>query len=559
MRLYAILLLILFSSSSYGQSFNIPDSLKNKTFEELLQLALENSENFDIVNLYSKTYLSKAKQEKDTAKIIHGFHPFTYIYRDTDIALAYTDSIIQMAIAFGDDRLIGSGYQKRGNYYADKLVTDKALDNYLVAKKYAKGYPRFNMVLDHNIGIIKRRMGNHAEALEVFKRSWKYFNRKNVKETNTLDYFEIVFALASSYTIVKKHDSASLYNRLGVKESSLANNQSEFYRFVLNEGVNQYKKENYNIAHDSIAKVLKNANGVLSKPNIMVGLYYFGEILLQRNQKDSAMYYFRSFDSLAIETQTIIPDSREPYEYLINYYKDKKDLKNQLKYIERLLKYDSIQSADYKYLSKKLTKEYDTPLLLKEKEQLIASLEADKNTASNQNIIISILLVLSLGGLGYYFYAQRRYKKRFLQLVATNTQQQNVKEDAPKDKSIVSGISEETITSLLQQLQKFEEKRGYLKTKINSKDLAKSFGSNSTYLSQVVNTYKGKNLSTYINDLRIDYAVHKLQSDPTFRKYTIKAIAQEVGFNTSEAFAKTFYKKTGIYPSYFIKNLEKQV
>jgi AraC-like DNA-binding protein len=51
-----------------------------------------------------------------------------------------------------------------------------------------------------------------------------------------------------------------------------------------------------------------------------------------------------------------------------------------------------------------------------------------------------------------------------------------------------------------------------------------------------------------------------LQKDTTIRKYTIKAIANEVGFNTSEPFAKAFYKKTGLKPSYYIKKLnEKQV
>ena len=41
------------------------------------------------------------------------------------------------------------------------------------------------------------------------------------------------------------------------------------------------------------------------------------------------------------------------------------------------------------------------------------------------------------------------------------------------------------------------------------------------------------------------------------RKYTIKAIAGEFGFNTSESFSKAFYKKHGIYPSYFLSRLEK--
>lgn len=111
---------------------------------------------------------------------------------------------------------------------------------------------------------------------------------------------------------------------------------------------------------------------------------------------------------------------------------------------------------------------------------------------------------------------------------------------------------------LLTQLQRFEERQDYLTSNINAKDLAKSFGSNSSYLSVVVNTYKQKSISEYINDLRVDFAIEKLQTNPIFRKYTIKAIAQEVGFNSSEIFAKKFYKKTGIYPSYFVKKLENE-
>ncbi|TSE03808.1 AraC family transcriptional regulator [Aquimarina algiphila] len=52
--------------------------------------------------------------------------------------------------------------------------------------------------------------------------------------------------------------------------------------------------------------------------------------------------------------------------------------------------------------------------------------------------------------------------------------------------------------------------------------------------------------------------IGKLKEDRIFRKYTVKAIAQDIGFNNAEAFAKAFYKKTGIYPWYFIKELEKR-
>ncbi|TEB41336.1 AraC family transcriptional regulator, partial [Flavobacterium circumlabens] len=77
-----------------------------------------------------------------------------------------------------------------------------------------------------------------------------------------------------------------------------------------------------------------------------------------------------------------------------------------------------------------------------------------------------------------------------------------------------------------------------------------------SYLSKIINFYKGKNFSQYINDMRIIYAITKIKSDKKFRMYTIKAISEEVGFSNSESFAKAFYNNTGLQPSYFIKKIE---
>ena len=89
-------------------------------------------------------------------------------------------------------------------------------------------------------------------------------------------------------------------------------------------------------------------------------------------------------------------------------------------------------------------------------------------------------------------------------------------------------------------------------------NLAIDFNTNSRYLSKIINVNKGKNFSTYISDLRIDYSIEKLKTNEKFRKLAIKGIAFEIGFNNTESFSKAFYRKTGIYPSYFIKEIEKQ-
>ena len=118
------------------------------------------------------------------------------------------------------------------------------------------------------------------------------------------------------------------------------------------------------------------------------------------------------------------------------------------------------------------------------------------------------------------------------------------------------GISKEIVKSVLIALEELENNNTFLDNEITLNSLSKLYNTNSNYLSKIINTYKEKNFSTYISDLRIEYCLEKLKNDTTFRKYSIKAIAFEVGFNNTESFSKAFFKKTEIHPSYFIKELE---
>jgi len=56
--------------------------------------------------------------------------------------------------------------------------------------------------------------------------------------------------------------------------------------------------------------------------------------------------------------------------------------------------------------------------------------------------------------------------------------------------------------------------------------------------------------------LRINNIVKQLKKDQIIRKFTIKAIAQEAGFNNSDSFSKVFFKMKGVKPSDFIRNLK---
>src|SRR5690606_41508321 len=108
-------------------------------------------------------------------------------------------------------------------------------------------------------------------------------------------------------------------------------------------------------------------------------------------------------------------------------------------------------------------------------------------------------------------------------------------------------------------LKEFESGTQYLQEGISLANLSRKFNTNSSYLSKIINTYREKNFSNYLNDLRINYAIERLKQDETFRLYSIKAIAEETGYSNSQSFSTAFYKKTGIQPSYFITQLKKKL
>jgi len=87
-------------------------------------------------------------------------------------------------------------------------------------------------------------------------------------------------------------------------------------------------------------------------------------------------------------------------------------------------------------------------------------------------------------------------------------------------------------------------------------NLAKNLKTNTAYLSDVINSHKGKNFAAYLNDLRIDYALKQLVQDKKICSYKLSAIAEELGYNTEQSFSIAFKKKTGTTLTIYIKEIE---
>ncbi len=538
--------------------------LAKDSFEELAK-AYETSENNAMASSFAKAFLLKAKRENDIEKKAEGYY---MVADNLTKALTYNKALpyLDSAIAISKDNYThifpARAHILKANIKGAQTNFMDAMDELAIASDYAKKTDNVDQQHDIKffIALLKNNIGELEEGLSLLKESVAYRKEQFRKDSsNSHLYLHSQFAVASQFNNLKQPDSALIYLKKPMA-LALKLKDSVVYSRMLLCSVNSLNQKS---EHQSSLDSLKKYNSFIRDVEVRTGTefriaYWFGKIYFKQGKKETALPYLKRMDSVAFADSFFVETIKENYDHLISYYKEKKDTKQQLFYINRLLKVDSILDSDFAYLSKEISASYDTPKLLQEKEKLIDKLEKKNDQGVNILFSLAALILILFLLLLWYYSKQRTYKKRFQELLEKTTnanhKQFNVEHKSPGNLD----IPKEVVAAVLKKLEAFEQDHGYLKLNLTLGGLAKECGTNSKYFSKIINEYKHKSFTNYINDLRIDYAITTLQSNLKLRKYSIKAVAKEVGFNTTEAFSKSFYKSTGIYPSFYIKQLEKQ-
>ncbi|MEZ4778846.1 MAG: helix-turn-helix transcriptional regulator [Flavobacteriaceae bacterium] len=165
--------------------------------------------------------------------------------------------------------------------------------------------------------------------------------------------------------------------------------------------------------------------------------------------------------------------------------------------------------------------------------------------------------MLGEASLVLYFFHQKQQLK-YKGIVEKLHQDNSIPTKTLMDIETIS-ISEDIVAEILSKLKQFEADKKYLDKDLDLTSLAKSLGTNHSYLSRVINQIKKKSFKNYLNDLRIEYAYIDLQTNLKMRQYTIEAIASDVGFKSAESFSKKFKARYAMYPSVFLKKLNEGV
>ena len=295
-------------------------------------------------------------------------------------------------------------------------------------------------------------------------------------------------------------------------------------------------------------------------------------------KKEVAVKYFEEIDKDYNETHKLDPQFRTAYELLIKYNDSIGNRDKQLDYINKLMKLDRSYEKNYKYLYTKINKEYDTKKLILEKNEIESSLKTQRT------IISTILLLTILATLFFwnrYNSLQKKYKEKFEEIISIKHKKVNevnkelASEIEDKKSSIsffkpensfdlefynkIPGLNPLIVENILNKLEHFEKENKFLDNQVSKTLLSEILNTNPTYLSRIINVYKGKNVSIYINDLRLEYIIDLMKNDAKYLNMDVKELALLSGFTNTQNFSDNFQRKFEIKPSYFIKMMKENI
>lgn len=111
-------------------------------------------------------------------------------------------------------------------------------------------------------------------------------------------------------------------------------------------------------------------------------------------------------------------------------------------------------------------------------------------------------------------------------------------------------LQNELLTTILHVMENTE---AYCDSDFGIERLATMVGSNSRYVSQVINDVYKENFRTFLNSYRVKKAMMRMDDEKGYGHYTIRAIAESVGYKSQANFINVFTKVTGIKPSTYQK------
>ncbi|AYN05536.1 helix-turn-helix domain-containing protein [Flavobacterium sp. 140616W15] len=429
-----------------------------------------------------------------------------------------------------------------------------------------------------NISLINIEVGNYKSAILSLKESnkitdkikysfseEKFTNYKSNINFNLGRAFEKAYG--KNYSNPKLLDSAKQYYTKAILYSNNYLNTKLNSKMSL--GNIYFMKHDLANAEKIYYDVLLFSEENKLLPELFSASYNLGSLFFETKEYDKSLYFFKKVDSIYNLTKVDDLYYINSNYYLAKIYTIKNEPQEALKYSEKYFdKFETIQSKiDNEALE--VNFRLGNVNVKKEMEELQFK---NRNKIRFWNLMIFILVGLVIVLVVLYVKSIKKkretdrkvnalieeYKQR---LELNNTIPEVINETEVVIDSVPKMVAKmnldlEKEEEIFEKLKQLEKKFYYLSSDFTQQSVAKKIKTNTSYLSYVVNKRFGKTFSEYSNELKINYVINELITNPKYRKYSTQALAESVGFKNAISFTKSFSKRTGITPTQFSKKLE---
>lgn len=133
----------------------------------------------------------------------------------------------------------------------------------------------------------------------------------------------------------------------------------------------------------------------------------------------------------------------------------------------------------------------------------------------------------------------------------------NITEKKVKEAAYRTLVSHQLMDDLKEKiLQVIVMQKKYKDKEYSAKKLAEDLGTNTRYISAVVNVQFHMNYTSFVNKFRIEEAM-TLMVDRRYQDLTIEEVSDMVGFANRQSFYASFYRMMGITPrEYRLQHLQ---
>lgn len=545
-KLYIVLFFVSFNMTHFVHGFVQKDSLQNYTAAELeLKIKKERGDDKKLALVYASEYLLRAKKNSKIPQQRKAYYYLSSLSTRENL-VAYADSILIISESKEKDFYSAYSYYIRGTEKYLNQNFKPALKDFVKADGIINESDTLELKfwIKQAIGLLKDRVGDSEGALKELKIALNHFE----KEKNWNSYAQAAFSIANVYRKSTNLDSAEYYLRKAKLNLRDSNNRMLNY-LEMGTGIVQYLKANYGNSIDILQKSKLKMSALKDKSNTSFCDFYLAKNHLILGDTITAINYFREVDSVFEESSYLHPELRETYIHLIEFNKAQQNTDKELYYVKRLLKLDSLTAQDNSFLRSGIVTDYDMPKLLRRKEELISGYKSKEKKWGLQLVGMLVFSLFIL--VAFIVYRKKQITKTKTYEKIIDEYNQTLKREYKTVNS--SRIPEKDVQIIKAAFKRYEEQKHYAKSSFNKDFIRKDTGINHHYITDYLRDFLGCSLTTYVNDKRIELAVKLIINDSNFRKYTMQAMAETVGYNSVATFKRAFKDRTQMRPLEFVE------